>query len=65
MDDDEYGDYLLQWGRGLLTAETIDVTALTTAWQHLQWGRGLLTAETTWLATWTMTSTAFNGAAVF
>ena len=55
---------LLQWGRGLLTADVFGVGDGFGYGFGLQWGRGLLTADVRIRCTVTSRSFSFNGAAV-
>ena len=49
------GNALLQWGRGLPSAETLCCRPSHLSWLTLQWGRGLPSAET-WLTALTLLS---------
>ncbi len=62
----ELATSVLQWSRGLLTAETRRPSLEPCGRASLQWSRGLLTAETRIVeASMTLDVSGFNGAAVF
>ncbi len=55
---------MLQWGRGLKTAEIRDLEDVSLFDYALQWGRGLKTAEMPVEPRYVVRYPSFNGAAV-